>query len=99
MFPSNKHREKRRQSGRRPCLIHSIVHFPLLGPEPQNPFCVILSRRSYGKLRLENYWLLPTAHYELPTTSGSVRTLCSLPPSCACLRASCSRCRGSWRDP
>jgi hypothetical protein len=24
--------------------------FPLLGPEPQNSFCVIRSRRSYGNL-------------------------------------------------
>jgi len=27
-----------------------FLSFPLLGPEPQNPFCVIRSRRSYGKL-------------------------------------------------
>src|SRR4028118_1718545 len=29
---------------------YSVLVFPLLGPEPQNVFCVIRSRRSYGKL-------------------------------------------------
>ena len=32
-----------------PPLLKSVLVFPLLGPEPQNDFCVIRSRRSFGK--------------------------------------------------
>jgi hypothetical protein len=39
-----------RSAGSRQARVSSVLCFPLLGPEPQNAFCVIRSRRSYGKL-------------------------------------------------
>src|SRR5688572_31720703 len=52
LFQATTHAHRRFAGTRTPPVGDAFNRFgfPLLGPEPQNLFCVIRSRRSYGKL-------------------------------------------------
>src|SRR4051812_27681104 len=100
MILSYKTERNRRQSGRRPSAIHSIVRFPVARSGTAERFLCYPVETELRKVASENCLLLryrlpvfgcrkpATGDWQLKFTSGSERKLCSLPPSCVYLRAS-----------